>query len=272
MSDPLLTVYDEQLRGAAEVTGARSWDRAGPLWRCKYADGGLVSYRSLAGLDRPAVEALVRETVAHYAADPAMESFEWKTRGHDLPAELPQWLEALGFVPEEVETVMIGEAATLVDAPPPPPGVVIRRIDDHPDRVALLEAAAAMQAGVFGRGGDGAELLDRVERGQGNTEVWVAQAGGVVISAGRLEIVPGTECAGLWGGATLPEWRGRGLYRAMTAARAASAMHRGVRYLHSDCTEMSRPILERSGLRKVTTTTPYIWTLRPDHGPGKSAD
>lgn len=261
MTDDLLAVYDDQLRGASEVTGARSWDRSGPLWRATYGDSGLVSYRSLAGLDRAEVEALVRDTVEHYAADPAVESFEWKTRAHDEPAELTQWLTELGFVPEEAETVMLGEAATLVDAPPPPDGVVVRRIDDQPDRVALLDAAAAMQAGVFGRGGDGSELLARVERSGGNAEVWVAEAEGAVISAGRLEIVPGTECAGLWGGATVPEWRGRGVYRVLTAARAASAMSRGVRYLHSDCTEMSRPILERSGLRRVTTSTPYIWTL-----------
>ena len=61
------------------------------------------------------------------------------------------------------------------------------------------------------------------------------------------------------GGATDPDWRGRGLYRALTAARARSALARGVRYLHSDCTEMSRPILERAGLVAVTTTTPYVW-------------
>lgn len=264
MTDHLLAVYDDQLRGEAEVVGARSWDRSGPLWRSTYADGGLVSYRSLAGLEQAQVEALVMETIHHYAADPTMTRFEWKTRGHDEPAELTQWLEDLGFEPEEVETVMLGEAAVLVDAPPPPDGVVIRRIDDHPDRVALLDSAAAMQAGVFGRGGDGADLLDRVERSQGNTEVWVAEHDGVVVCAGRLELVPGTECAGLWGGATLPEWRGRGLYRALTAARAASAVRRGIRYLHSDCTAMSRPILERSGLRAVTTSTPYIWTLLAD--------
>jgi hypothetical protein len=33
-----------------------------------------------------------------------------------------------------------------------------------------------------------------------------------------------------------------------------------VRLLNSDCTPMSRPILERSGLVAVTTTTPYVWT------------
>jgi hypothetical protein len=257
----LVAVYDDQLRGHAEVTGARSWDRSGSLWRATYGDSGLVSYRSLAGLDRDDVERLVRETVEHFATDPDVASFEWKTRGHDEPAELPTWLAGLGFVPEEVETVMLGEAAALVDAPAPPEGIVIRRIDDRPDRAALLDAAADMQAGVFGHGDGGAELLERVERSGGDTEVWVAEADGVIVCAGRLEVVPGTECAGLWGGATLAEWRGRGIYRALTAARAASAMARGVRYLHSDCTEMSRPILERSGLRRVTTTTPYIWTL-----------
>lgn len=93
-----------------------------------------------------------------------------------------------------------------------------------------------------------------------SAELWIAVVDDEVISAGRLEPVAGTEFAGLWGGATLPEWRGRGIYRALTAERARSALARGVRYLHSDSTEFSRPILERSGLVKVSTTTPYVWT------------
>ena len=90
-------------------------------------------------------------------------------------------------------------------------------------------------------------------------ELWVAEADGQLISAGRLEPVAGTEFAGLWGGATLPQWRRRGIYRALTAARARSALALGKTLLHSDSTEFSRPILERSGLIKVTTTTPYEW-------------
>jgi hypothetical protein len=46
----------------------------------------------------------------------------------------------------------------------------------------------------------------------------------------------------------------------LVSARARSALARGFRYIQSDCTPMSRPILERSGLLAVTTTTPYIWT------------
>ena len=51
-----------------------------------------------------------------------------------------------------------------------------------------------------------------------------------------------------------------GIYRALVSARAASAVERGIRFIHSDSTDMSRPILERSGLQAVTTTTPYVWT------------
>ena len=92
---------------------------------------------------------------------------------------------------------------------------------------------------------------------------WVARVGAEVVGAGRLQRVAGTDFASLWGGAIVPEWRGQGIYRALAAARAAVAVQHGVRYLHSDCTDMSRPILERAGLRAITTTTPYVWT-RPE--------
>ncbi|WP_413455069.1 hypothetical protein ACLQ8T_14510 [Glutamicibacter sp. FR1] len=57
----------------------------------------------------------------------------------------------------------------------------------------------------------------------------------------------------------LPEYRGRGVYRALVGARARSAIAMGRKYVHSDSTEYSRPILERQGLVKVSTTTPYLW-------------
>jgi predicted GNAT family acetyltransferase len=77
--------------------------------------------------------------------------------------------------------------------------------------------------------------------------------------------VAGTEFAGIWGGATRPGWRRRGIYRALTAARARSALARGKRLIHSDSTEGSRPILERAGLVRVSTTTPYEWRAAGDH-------
>jgi GNAT superfamily N-acetyltransferase len=154
---------------------------------------------------------------------------------------------------------MVGEAEKLAVDVDLPDGLTVRRVDHLPDRDTVVRAASEMQHEVFGSGPSGDKALDRLARMDGLETFWVAEADGRVVSAGRLDRVAGTEFAGLWGGATRPEWRGRGIYRALTAARARFAMSEGVRYIHSDCSAMSRPILERSGLLAVTTTTPYLW-------------
>jgi GNAT superfamily N-acetyltransferase len=260
----LLAAYDAQLRGEAEVQGSLSWDRSGPLYRALVRRGGFVSYDSLEEVGSvEAVDGLIAETVAFYAGQPEVEEFEWKTRGHDWPAELDVLLRRHGLEPDEVETVMVGEARHLAVDVQLPDGVSVRRVDQLPDRDALVTEASTVAAEIFGGGPSGEEMLDRLDRMQGVEQFWVAQAetddGPKVICSGRLAPVTGTEFAGIWGGSTLPEWRGRGIYRALTAARARAALDAGVRYINSDCTVMSRPILERSGLVAVTTTTPYVW-------------
>jgi len=260
----LLAAYDEQLRGAAEVQGAVSSDRSGPLWRCLFNRGGFVSYESLESLGTvEAIDSLIAETVEFFSAHPQVEEFEWKTRGHDWPPDLDERLRAHGFEPDEVETVMVGEASHLAVDVELPEGVSVRRVDQLPEREAIVTEASEVAAKIFGGGPSGAEMLDRLDRMDGMEEFWVAEAesddGRRVICSGRLARVAGTEFAGIWGGSTLPEWRGKGIYRALTAARARAALDEGVRYINSDCTVMSRPILERSGLVAVTTTTPYVW-------------
>lgn len=71
--------------------------------------------------------------------------------------------------------------------------------------------------------------------------------------------------AGLWGGSTLPAWRGRGIYKALVATRAQVANASGVRYLQVDASADSDPILRRSGFRAITTTT-FVWTPPGDGG------
>lgn len=260
----LLAAYDEQLRGAAEVQGAVSSDRSGPLWRCLFNRGGFVSYESLESLGTvEAIDSLIVKTVEYFSSHPQVEEFEWKTRGHDWPPDLDERLRAHGLEPDEVETVMVGEASHLAVDVELPEGVSVRRVDQLPEREAIVTEASEVAVRIFGDGPSGAEMLDRLDRMDGMEEFWVAEAetddGRHVICSGRLARVAGTEFAGIWGGSTLPEWRGQGIYRALTAARARAALDEGVRYINSDCTVMSRPILERSGLVAVTTTTPYVW-------------
>ncbi|PVG84358.1 GNAT family N-acetyltransferase [Nocardioides gansuensis] len=257
--DELLRAYDEHLREEGELHNALSAERHGPVLWAEFPWGGFVTYRDLGGLEGAALDGLIAGTVAHFRDDTGLDRFEWKTRGHDAPADLGERLVSAGLVAEEVETVMIGEAAALATAVEVP-GVVVRRAGEGGVLREDLSRMLAMQDEVFGRGrGPGVDdALD--ELADGNAEYWLAEVEGEVVSAGRLNVVPGTGFAGIWGGSTLPGWRGRGIYRALVAARAASALERGVRWIHSDCTAMSRPILERSGLLAVTTTTPYVWT------------
>jgi hypothetical protein len=261
VTDPtsLLARYDAQLRTDAETPGAISVTRHGPLRLVTFAGGrGFVTYGDLGGADREQIHTLVREAVAHFRADPTITRVEWKTRGHDQAPGLPESLLDNGFTADEPESIMIGEASALAVEVSLPEGVTLRTVTDERD----VRAMSAMADEVFGDepGSDEMSdaLLERLARRDG-LELWVAEAAGQVISTGRLEPVDGTEFAGIWGGATQVAWRGRGIYRALTAARAGSALRMGKTLMHSDSTEYSRPILERSGLVKVSTTTPYLW-------------
>ena len=84
------------------------------------------------------------------------------------------------------------------------------------------------------------------------------------MSGGRVDLEPGLDFAGLFGGVTLPEFRKRGLYRATVARRAEIARERGYRWLYSDALPTSRPILEKLGFVRLTTTTPYV--IPPEAG------
>ena len=160
---------------------------------------------------------------------------EWKYYSHDGP-ELRERLVAAGLEPDEEETVVVAEARSI----PPPPADVELRI--------VTEEFVDLAARVFG---------DRFDLPEKAVAV-VALVDGQPVSGGRVDFEDGVEFAGLFGGITLPEFRGRGLYRATVAKRAELARERGYRWLYSDALPTSRPILERLGFRRLTTTTPFM--------------
>ena len=263
MTDPaaLLAAYDARLRTDAETPGALFVTLHGPLRLVTFPRGrGFVTYRDLGGAGADGIRELVSAALAHYVADPDVTRVEWKTRGHDHAPGLHEALLAAGFVPGEPESIMMGDAQLLAVDVELPEGVTLRTVTSEAD----VRAMSAMADEAFGDpvSDERAESLLRRLALRDGMELWVAEVDGVMVSAGRLEPVADTEVAGIWGGSTLAPWRGRGIYRGLTAARARSALRMGRTILHSDSTELSRPILERSGLVKVSTTTPYEWTRR----------
>jgi GNAT superfamily N-acetyltransferase len=225
--------------------------------RVEYPQRGFVSYRSLEGLDAAEVDALIARQRDYFAAKG--QPVEWKLRGHDLPADLPDRLRAAGFEPEDQETVLIAESADIVDrlaGRDSVDGVTIRLVTDRAD----FERIAAMESTVWGE--DWSWLTDDLVRrhATGLTDIYVAEADGVVVSAAWAVYKENTEFTGLWGGSTLAEWRGKGIYKALVAVRAARAVAQGYKYLHVDASDDSSPILHRLGFLAVTTTTPYVYT------------
>lgn len=256
----LRDAYDTQLRPEipdplpAQVTV----ERDGPLVRVLgLGQRGFLTYRDLGGLAGAELDALIARQVAFFRQ--RGEAVEWKLTGHDEPADLADRLRAAGFVPEDQETVVVGPVAALAGAVVvPPDGVRLREVTAR----AELERIAAMEEAVWGsdRSYLVTGLAKEIAADPRSITVVVAEAGEAVVCAGWVRYPRGTDFATFWGGATLPEWRRRGVYRALVAYRARLAQQRGRTLVQVDCSPESRPILERLGLIAVTTTTPYVYT------------
>lgn len=266
----LLAAYDNQMRGAAPNPPAGvTYEKDGPLLRIVGETRGFVTGPRDLGLRGHALDELIARQRDFFAA--RGERVEWKIRGHDEPADLTDRLRAAGFVPEDQETVLIGRTEELaVGEPVLPEGVTVRRVSGEAD----LRRIGAMESAIWGIDLTwlATELLGRVTATPDEIAVYVAEAeaDGEVISAAWLLFYGDSEFAGLRGGSTVTAWRGKGIYRALIATRAALAAARGVPYLHVDASDDSAPILRRLGFRAITTTTPYVWS--PEQPPQKSAD
>ncbi|GAB2510997.1 hypothetical protein CATRI_09190 [Corynebacterium atrinae] len=254
-------LYDLQLRTSAEVDSASSYIRLGPLWLAKYPGQGFITYRSIA--PEVDLEALIGEALAYFSADPSIEEVEWKTRQHDDLPDISRLLVKYGFVFDEPETVMIGTVESALRAGADlPTGYRLEKAENEQD----LREASAQAGAVFGDSPERTqrrceELVARANAEPDSFEMWLVRGPeGDVVCTGRVDFVAHTDFAGLWGGACNEAHRGQGIYRALTAQRARSAQERGKKFLQVDCTEYSRPILQRAGLVPVTVTTPAIWT------------
>jgi GNAT superfamily N-acetyltransferase len=256
----LLAAYDAQVRDHVPDPLPRgvTVERDGPLLRyVGLAGRGFVLYRDLGGLEGADLDELIARQVRVFAK--RGKAFEWKLHGHDRPVDLAQRLSAAGFVPEDTETIVIAPVADIAGDARLPVGVSLREVTSRVD----FERIAALEQAVWGDEDQQTWLVEMLESEHAvdpeALTVVVAEAGELVVCAAWIRFERGTEFATLWGGATLPEWRRRGIYRATVAYRATLAASHGFHYLETDASDNSRPILEQLGFIAVTTTTPYVW-------------
>ncbi|MHB1595573.1 MAG: GNAT family N-acetyltransferase [Streptosporangiaceae bacterium] len=254
-----LAAYNAQVRRnlSDDGTGAVI-ERDGPVVRRVAPAGHDDSCVLWSDLDDGSADAAIAAQVALFAD--RNEPFEWKLYSYDRPADLGDRLRRAGLVPEEPESLMIGEPAEVLAAlsePAPPPGVSLRVVTGRAGVATLCE----VHDKVFGTDGSALALMlaDQQHRAPDMAVLVVAESGGEAVCAGRIEFVPDSEFAGLWGGGTVAAWRGRGIYRALVRFRAELAAECGTRYLTVDASHQSRPVLERAGFVRAAVTTPFEW-------------
>jgi hypothetical protein len=250
----ILTLYNDQVRRNPHPGDP------GALVECEshltrvLCEGGWagVCWSKLDGLD---VDEVIAAEIRRFADCPV--EWEWKHYSYDGPRELPERLIAAGFEEGELETVLVAELDALALDPELPPGVQLQLISDAEGVSALVR----MLDEVFGSGipGMAEAMLAGITAEPRRTLALAAVHEGRPIAGGRVEFEPGSDFVGLWGGATVPEWRSRGIFTALVARATALSAKLGYRYVDLDAAPTSRPILEGLGFVELAKTTPYTY-------------
>jgi GNAT superfamily N-acetyltransferase len=185
----------------------------------------------------------VREEIHAHLRRRGRTSCSWEVGSSATPPDLVDRLHALGLVDDDPDPLAIGMVLTEPPTEPPPPEVEVR----HAASVEEHRTADQIAAVAFGMTEPDPEREPH-EPGPGN-EVYLAYVDGRPVA--RASASFSEHGVTLFGGATLPEARGRGAYRALVAARWDDAVARGTPLLVTQAGRMSRPILERLGFRAV---------------------
>ncbi len=255
----VLSEFDAQVRRGLHPDGSGAiGERAGPVVRWSAANGEGWSGVTWSDLEAGTADEVIAEQVGYFAD--RGEQFEWKLYSYDRPPDLGERLASAGFAAEDAEALMVADAGQIAGHDGTevvlPDGVRLVQVTDE----AGVELMIEVHDRVFGPD----PRLHRSLMGQlrSSPELVVlvlAMAGDIPVCSARVSF-GATDFAGLWGGGTLPQWRGRGIYRATVGYRARLAAARGYRYLQVDASPESRPILERLGFACLAITTPYVWS------------
>jgi GNAT superfamily N-acetyltransferase len=190
----------------------------------------------------------------------------WTLDPETEPSDFANHLARHGIYPDphgaEVAVMVLPIEAT-VEAPP----IQGLEIHDALADLATFRSAAAAAAEAFndefyGANADLAAMEERRRlnfRGAGNRHLLLAMVGGEPAGSAGISLYPPAGAA-ITGGSVRPKFRGRGVYRALVAARLDIARRAGVAGLAVWGGDMSAPILAKLGFEKVGWRRFYLDT------------
>lgn len=250
----ILALYDEEQRINVTFPGVRKEFHPHVIrYISEAGDLHFILYSQLEGAN---VDAVIAEEQAYFGP---LGEVEWKVYAHDRPADLRGRLGTHGFAIGEPEAIMVLD---LKEAPPwDPPHLgtdaTVRQLESASQLADVQRIEEAVWEEDFSWM---AETLAADFAVPDYLSVYVAYVDGQPACAGWIVFHPNSQFASLWGGSTVLEHRGKGLYTALLATRVQEAAARGYRFLTIDASPMSQPIAARRGFRLLTTTWACTWS------------
>lgn len=256
----ILQLYDEQERRNG-VHPSYQREAAPGVVRHVQSDPSRLSFIIYSDLTAANADQVIQEQLRWYKEHVNGSGLEWKTYDHDTPPDLPQRLIAHGFAASEREALLVLDLENCPDIYLQPVTADVRQIT----AAGQFREVADIQTAVYGEdfGWLTKQINENIAAQPDYWRIYMAYVDHVPACAAWISFPPKSQFAGLWGGATLKEYRKMGLYTAVVAVRAQEALRRGYRFLTVDASDMSRPILEKRGFQLLTYTTPFTW--RKDH-------
>lgn len=260
----IIALYDQDQRRDITYPRARREVTANVVRLVHTSDNGegVVIHSQL---DMSNVEDVIREQVAYYEG--IGQDFEWKVYDYDRPPDLKERLASYGFEIEEPDAIMVLDLDEAPEMLLRPVTHTVKRITDPENMGHVVEVENQVWGEDFtDLGRNLAEtLVDDPEW----MSVYVAYVEDKPVSAAwiffpdpRTHLETRRRFASLWGGSTLAEYRGRGLYTALLAVRVQEAISRQVGFLTVDASPMSRPILEKFGFEQIAYAYECNWKVR----------
>ncbi len=253
-TDEILALYDEQERKGGEHPSYQREETPEVVRQVSH-NRERLSFVIYSQLTSQNADRVIAEQVARFQAWGGY-GFEWKLYDHDNPPDLKERLLAHGLEADETEGLLVLD---LEDCP----SVYLRPVTADVRRIGVEQVAdvIAVQEAVWGHSFDwlAKQLQENMEIQPDFWSIYVAYVDNKPVCAAWINFPTNSQFAGLWGGATLAEYRQMGVYTAVVAVRAQEAIQRGYRFLMVDASDMSRPILQKRGFKLLTYTTPYTW-------------
>lgn len=243
-------VLNEYRREAREVAWANEHvERLSSVTRRASSDGK-QNWVTAFDLESHGADEAIRTEIDHFKA--LQKEFEWKAFSYDQPGDLLARLQVAGFTVGDKEAIVIYDLANGLAPFEIPLNCEVKRVS-NPQLLADFRSVAER---VFQKDYSLTtnQLADALAANRKGHDGYVGYVDGVPASVGRLYTDPNSQFAGLYGGGTLAEYRSKGCYRALTAARAKDAAAWGSRYLQVDALPTSLPILLRLGFVQIAET------------------